>query len=365
MKSVCTKFQIRNRMFIETWEDYNLILLRELVLKDFQRLEKLLNLDLPIVNLQFDYSQIDEFSQSLLIDIPLEHQDAVTTYLASNYYQLTPIGGLVDPLMRINAVSRLLKPKQVFVHMGRHLVFDAFGTKYRGYLDESPGRPGLHYDYQKMLCRDLKGEHVEVATNDFSFADNLNVETEMLTLNPDWKWEIIEEHSYIGSLPPTKYFEGDVVTITDKQHPSFCTNEADNQCLVFRISWNKDPLLYQIKLPNKEIVEATAEQLSLQAKGITRLYYNGTPPVQWRDLKSEAEFYLLLGLFRYHYNSGTDSYNWTMPQARKAIKNGEGHGVLRWKGANFLISYLTGEEVTFEPKEVADATLAIDLVLSL
>lgn len=364
VKNECIKYQIRNRVFSEL-KECNHQILRELVLKDFQRLEKLLGLDLPTTHLHFNYSQLDEFSQSLLIDVPVEARDAVTTYLISNYYQITPIGGLLDPLLRINALSHLMHPGRVFMHQGRTMTFQAFGTKYRGYLDESPGRPGLHHDYQKLICRELNDvKDTEIASSDFSFADNPEITADLDKINPQWKWGMLEEYSYIGSLPPTKYFEGDVVSIVDKQHPNYLPAEAENQCLVFRIIWSKDPLIYQIKLPTKEIVEATAEQLSLQAKGVTRLYYNGTPPVRWKDLKSEAEFYLLLGLFKYHYNPQMDSYAWPVSFAKDAIKKGEAHAILRWKNTNFLISYLIDQETLFEPSEVADATLAVDLVLT-
>ena len=336
-----------------------------LILKDFQRLEKLIKLDLPSTNLSFDYAQLDEFSQSLLVDIPVEIKDLILSYLISNYYQITPVGGLLDPLVRINALSQLMHPGKIFMHQGRHLVFQNFPSKYRGYLDESPGRPGLHHDYQKLVCRELSDvKNLTLDASEFSFADNPEFETELSGLDPRWKWEMIEDHSYVGSLPPTKYFEGDVVSIIDKLHPNYASDEADNQCLVFRIVWDREPLTYQVKLPNKEVVEATAEQLSLQAKGVTRLFYNGTPPVRWKDLKSEAEFYLLLGLFKYHYNPRTDSYAWTLPRAIDAIKNNEGHAILRWKNTNFLISYLIEQELPFEPSEVANATVAADLVLS-
>lgn len=364
MKNECIKYQIKNRIFNEL-KECNRDILRVLTLKDFQRLEKLIKLDLPHVQLCFDYAQLDEFSQSLAVEIPLEFKDVVTTYLIGNYYQVTPVGGLLDPLLRINAVSRLMHPGKIFMHQGRHLVFHSFGTKYRGYLDECPGRPGLHHDYTKIVCRELNDVITQdIPTAEFSFADNPEIEAELAKLDSRWKWEMIEEHSYVGSLPPTKYFEGDVVTIIDKSHANYASDEAENQCLVFRVLWGKDPLSYQIKLANKKIVEATAEQLSLQAKGVTRLFYNGTPPSRWKDWKSEAEFYLLLGLFRYHYNPKNDSYAWGIPSAIDAIKRSEGHAILRWKNSNFLISFLTDEKSTFETSEVANATVATELTLS-
>jgi hypothetical protein len=365
VKSENIKYQLKNRVFSEI-KDCNHQLLHELVLKDFQRLEKLISLDLPTAQIHFDYSQLDVFSQSLLIDIPVESRDAVITYLISNYYQITPMGGLLDPLLRVNALSHLMSSGRIFMHQGRTLAFQAFGTRYRGYLDESPGRPGLHHDYQKLVCREVNDvRDIEISAFDFSFENNPDMVADLNKLDSGWKWEMMEVQSYIGSLPPTKYFEGDVVSIVDKQHPNYLPNETEGQCLVFRVNWSKDPLVYQIKLPNsKEMGEATAEQLSLQAKGVTRLFYNGTPPVRWKDLKSKAEFYLLLGLFKYHYNPKTDSYNWTLPSVKEAIKNGEGHAILRWKNTNFLISYTVDQEASFEPAEVVDATLAVDLVLS-
>jgi len=345
--------------------DYSPLLIKDLVKKDFQRLEKLINLDLPSIKLDFEYSQLDELSQTLLIDIEVKHRDIIVSYLESNFYQLIPVGGLEDPKMRVNALSHLMKAGKCFMHKNSRLMFSAFGTKYRGYLHESPGRPGLHHDFEIMICHNSDGEKAIVNSNSFSFVENPEIEAEMLALDSKWKQGMIEDHSFIGSLPPIKYYEGDVVTIIDPQHPNFSSDEAVNQCLVFRIVWGSDPAIYQIKLHSKEIVTATAEQLSLQAKGVTRLFYNGTPPVQWKDLKSEAEFYLLLGFFVYHYNAETDSYSWTLPQAKKAIKKGDGHGLLRWKESYFLISYVMGENSTFEPSEVADATLATDLVLSL
>jgi hypothetical protein len=364
VKNGTIKYQIRNRMFAEL-KDYNPLLIKELVLKDFQRLEKLINLDLSISQLDFDYSLLDELSQTLLVDVPLTHQKMIVSYLESNFYQITPIGGLADPKIRVNALSHLMEKGDVFVYNGSNLVFDTFGTKYRGYLDESPGRPGLHYDYETLICHNLHGETISIKGADFSFVDNPAVETKMLALGPEWKRGMIEDHSFIGSLPPTKYYEGDVVTINDEKHPNFCFDETANQCLVFRALWGADPLIYQIKLPNKELVDATAEQLTLQAKGVTRLFYNGSPPLQWKDLKSEAEFYLLLGLFMYHYNPETDSYVWTMAQAKKAIRHGDGHGLLRWKGSNFLISYMVEDNSPFKPENVADATLVTDLMLTL
>lgn len=364
MKNECIKYQIKNRIFNEL-KECNHEILRALVLKDFQRLEKLIKLDLPHVQLSFDYAQLDEFSQSLSIEIPSDFKDVITTYLIANYYQVTPVGGLLAPLIRINALSLLMHPGKIFMHQGRHFVFQSFGTKYRGYLDECPGRPGLHHDYFKLVCRELNDVASQtIPTIEFSFTDNPEIEVELEKLGSQWKWEMIEERSYVGSLPPTKYFEGDVVTIIDKSHINYSSDETENQCLVFRILWGRDPLLYQIKLVNKEIVEATAEQLSLQAKGVTRLFYNGTPPARWKDLKSEAEFYLLLGLFRYHYNPNSDSYAWGVTSAIDAIKRNEGHAILRWKNINFLISFLTDEKLTFEPSEVANATVATELTLS-
>lgn len=363
MRNEVIRVQLRNKIFAAL-ETYNPALIKNLVIKDFERLEKLLNLDLPHTQLKFDYVRLDELSQTLVIEIPLEQQNSVVAYLESNFYQVTPIGGLSDPLMRVHALSQLMRPGVVFFHTGKILVFHSFGTRYRGYLDETPGKPGLHHDYGGMLCRNIGAENADVYVNsiDFSFADNPEIQGQMLALDPAWKRKMMEDHSFIASLPPTFYYDGDIVNVIDEKHENY---SRDSQCLVFRTIWSREFPVYQVKLPNKETIELKAEQLALQTAGITRLFYNGSVPGRWKDLKSQAEFYLLLGFFRYHYNPTTDSYSWTKTHAKRVIEAGEGHGLLRWRGTNFLISFLVEDTSTFDPVEVAEATLSADLLLSL
>lgn len=378
-----TKLQIKNKLYGASRADREqekLGNLRGALTKDFKRLEKLMMLDHPKTKVDFDYLSIDEGSNSIVISIADEQFDLVSSYLTTNYYSFIRVGGVSDSLLKINLLSLLLAPNRIFYinetkrvagdlaefPQRKIMRFDGFGKKYRGYLDESPGRPGLHHDYTVINCTPLTcgwGEPTKVETSEIMYEDNKELFAEIDSLDPEWKSEMMETRSFIGSLPPTKFFEGDIVTITDKQHPNYSENEAA-QCLVFRIVWDVDPVKYQIKLPKtNEIAVMREDQLALREHGVTRLFYNGKAPTQWKSLQSEAEFYLMLGMFMYHYNPLNDSYHWTMDQAKKAIKEKEGHGVLRWKNINFLISFIVDEDTVFEPDEVAEATLAADLVL--
>lgn len=339
----------------------NFDFVHELLSKDFRRLEKLLAFDLPETKVAFDYTTLDESTRSIIIAIP-DQLETISNYLAANFYSFIKVGGLSDPLIRTNGLARVFQPNMIFSHQQRSVKFKEFGKKYRGYLDETPGRPGLHHDFSITKCVTLEGAEITINTVDIDMQTNTTLVAKIEALSPEWKYEGIEDISYIGSLPPTKFFEGDVVFVKNAQTNAVSTEQS----LVFRIDWAKNPIEYRVKMANSNNIEClTEDRLEICAHGVTRLFYTGKPPVHWKNLKSEAEYYLLLGLFNYHYNPINDSYQWSIGQAKRVIKEGGAHGVLSWQGKNFLISYTLDENTTFEPEEVADAFLMSDLILTL
>lgn len=352
-------YQIANRAFEQN--DRSMPSVKALALKDFERLGKLLQLDFPELNIVFDYKNFDDLNLAVQLHLDTTRGSEVLEYLKANYYEVTPVGGGSDPLLKINALSLALKEKTIFLYEDEICVFERFGKKYRGYIDETPGQPGLHWDFEKIIYS-VADREKEMSTIDFPLDANKGIYDEIIKMGANWKYDMFESRSFVGALPPTNFYEGDVVTIKDPSHPRYVANQ---QFAVFRIDWQADPLVYKVKLDKENIFDVKASQLQLVEKGVTRLYYAGSVPKYWKDLKTEAEFYLLLGLFEYHYNSDRDSYSWTIPEAKDAISEHRGDAILRWKKQIFLISYLTPEDLTFDPRLVAEAALNDDLVLSL
>lgn len=348
-------YQLINQVFLE---EENVVKARDLAKKDFQRLERLLKYDFPEAGISFDYSKFNEFNLTLLVDIPTEYQNLLLSYLANNYYQFTSVGGLSDTRILINALSRVLTLGKDITHKGNHYTFNSFGKRYRGYLDNFPGRPGLHENFEQAVCTTDEHTTITLLTKDISLAENPHLESEILMLDPSFKREIYENTSFLGDLPPTKFYEGDVVSVIDFAH-----HDPKGQSLVFRVCWDKDPLVYKVKSAKNDIFEVAADSLSLKAEGATRMFYKGCPPKYWKDIAAEADFYVLLGFYDYIYNGRNDSYAWTADSAKKAIANGEGHAMLSQADTLLLIRF--GPEVPEDTiTNVVEASMDNDLVLS-
>ncbi|RJR08382.1 hypothetical protein C4588_05625 [Candidatus Parcubacteria bacterium] len=335
-------------------ESVDVSLVKKLLHNDFKRLERLLALDLPGPQIEFDFDQINEFTRSIMVEIPQSYYSVVADYLIANCYSVVVVNDFSDDLLKVNALSQVLEPGTTFNFKGSEVIFESFGTKYRGHIDESPGKPGLHHDFSVLNVRSFADEKFQIKTSDVSYEENQMLFEELDDF-PNWKLDIIENHSFIGPLPPVKFYEGDVVEL--KSNPGV-------QHIVFRIVWHQDRIVYQLRDMDKKIIEADDSSINLCTNGVARLYYNGTPPIRWKDIKNEAEYYLLLGLFTYHYNPLNNSYRWGLDQARNAIRNDFGHAILNWKNAYFLISFTHSDNGSLDPEVVSEHTLSNDLILS-
>jgi len=332
---------------------------KDFLQKDFYKLQRLLQLDHPTASAQFMFETIDLNKQSMLV----KTDSAVAVeYFIKNGFQVALLSDYCDPQIMENLLAKILKPGQSVVHNSthEHYSFIEFEKWHRGYLDDRLGIFGVNTDFSKVKLTDSTGRDVVLATSQIHLP-KLSIEMLISQLPLDWKHQL--PPTFERLLPTPVFLEGDVVSIVDESHLHFKHYE---QCLVFRLVWDtaKNRFQYKIRLPSKECVVVEEEQIALfpNGHGVVRLFRSGEP-IRWRDLKSEAEFHLLLGKYGYCYNLESDSYSWTKEQAMRVINHNPkaAHGYFETSSVNYLVTFQDPEL----GERVAMATSNDDLILRL
>jgi len=241
------------------------------------------------------------------------------------------------------------------------MTFKGHPEVYRGHLLSSPAQhgaePGVYLDRSKVLLEDASGVEITWAIDDITLDPDLTAQR-FAALNSPSRHLIKPADDMLRDLPETAHIEGDIVALTDKDHPNYpaSASQDDNQFTVYRVyyetapatetSETETPTKYRLRA-GKTQFDVTEDQIQFLSPGPVKLFYGGEGyKLIWgrhkigpKATKAEAEFYLLLGRFDKSYNPATKSYCWDLAQAREAISWGKAHAVLQHNLDFYLVNF--------------------------
>lgn len=202
---------------------------------------------------------------------------------------------------------------------------------------------------------------VIVKTSDISFKDKDLFEERKNLLPQNW-FEIDLTKDYLNSeVPQTTFIESDVVSLSDSTHPNFQDNSS-NQYTIYRIFYDnivsKTTPHYRLRA-GKIQFDVNEDQIRFLAEGPIRIFYESEIfKLNWRSLKDEAEFYLLLGRFKRVFNQKKFSYKWSLEDAQYAVQNQLGDGILQQKD-EFMVIIFNDREIGDQVK--CESNLILDI----
>jgi hypothetical protein len=232
-------------------------------------------------------------------------------------------------------------------HHLQKAVFKAFPEVYRGRLVTDPSVPGVepgkYIDRSKVALEACEGSVKIEADIDCITLDPITAAQRQMTLGHNYHFINLAPDK-IADLPETTHMEGDIVALTDKDHPNFSTNLDNNQFTVYRVYYEtaeneETPTNYRLRAGKLQF-DATEDQIRFISAGPVRLFYSGEGfKLLWPSVKEEAEFHLLLGRFNRIYNPTNKSYSWDLEQAQQVVNLGKAHGVLQHLFNYYLVNF--------------------------
>jgi hypothetical protein len=239
-----------------------------------------------------------------------------------------------DTEMKIHLLGQVFKVGDEVKKNEEYGKIVAFPFKFYGRLGNPGCKPGKYRDRSSPLVSFL------------AFKDADVYRQRLEALPDDWHFINLED-DYLEPLPETKFIESDIVRLVDEKHENYTENADENQFTVYRIKYSLDgEAQYHLRC-GETLFFALESQLESIAQGPVRVYQGGQP-LLWRDLRSEAEFHLLIGNFKRSFNPITNSYKWAIDQARQVISLGKAHGIQKINDSYNLITFLderVGREV--------------------
>lgn len=244
------------------------------------------------------------------------------------------------------------------------VTFKGFPEIYRGRLATDPSAPGVEpgkYLDRSRLIVDQEGTETVLSIDDITLDPIIAVQRQM---------QLGQNHHYISlapdriaDLPETTHMEGDIVALTDKNHPNFSTDLDSNQYTVYRVYYetaeaeDDTPTKYRLRA-GKEQFDVVEDQIRFIAAGPIRLFYSGEGfKLLWKSVKAEAEFHLLLGRFNRIYNPTNKSYHWDVDQAKQVVALGKAHSILQVKDSYYLVNFWDldiGRQLASYPELILD-----------
>jgi hypothetical protein len=237
--------------------------------------------------------------------------------------------------------SQILKPDdEVTLADGSKAKFKELATTYYGRLMAPSVEPGHYVDRTRAVI-ELPDQTLKTIPLDTLTIDPILLAQRVTSLQPGYHFIFLAKDQ-LGELPETAFMESDVVSITDTSHEQYSTNPDQNQFTVYRIYYDttsQPPTKYRLRAGKLQF-DANEDQLKLMSQGPIRLFHGGEGfKLLWRTLKSEAEFYLLMGRYNRVYNPTNKSYNWDLQQAKALIAVGKAHSVLQLNDNYYLVNF--------------------------
>lgn len=252
----------------------------------------------------------------------------------------------MDEEIYIQLLRQIIKPNDEVTVVDQKLdgIFIGHPNIWYGRLSNPGCSPGLYLDRNLSIIK-VDNKDLIVKTANLAFKNQSILEERINKLLGNWN-EIDFSKDFLNSkLPETPFFEGDVVLLIDEKHPNF-----NSQYTVYRIYY--DNIIsgasphYRLRA-GKVQFDVNEDQIRFLAEGPIRIFYSADAfKLNWKSLKDEAEFYLLLGRFKRLFNTKEFSYKWTLEDAKSSIQNQLGDGILK-QGDGFAV-------VNFSDKEIGD-----------
>lgn len=286
----------------------------------------------------------------------------------TDYSKLTPAEFVEavrkDPEMDRWLLSLLLEPGQEIFYLDEDTRYDIFflglSKTYYGRLHNPGTKPGLYFDHTKAII-ERNGAEQTVPIERLVFGKDHGYDERVEKLPKNWHLIDLSRH-FVEELPATKFMESDVVRLTE-DHADYSENPDDNQYTVYKICYDStEDRTYTLRA-GKTLLDANESQLSHVADGPIRIMQTREHPLNWRSLKDEAEFHLLIGQYQRVFNPHNLSYRWdlTDPQHLETIvglrSSGFADGILARKGYDELVIFddrAVGAQVAAAPDLVLD-----------
>lgn len=149
-------------------------------------------------------------------------------------------------------------------------------------------------------------------------------------------WRQKNDHIRLRDLPETKFWEGDVISCEDLHFEDF--GGDSKRAFIFNINYSYmesknvhgDPWpFYDISPDMKGGLTTSRPEnaITLTERGNVWKYYHNEP-LEFPDLREEADFYYCLGFAKEVRNPRTGNYSWNgYQELRDAVKSGLGDAV--------------------------------------
>lgn len=241
--------------------------------------------------------------------------------------------------------SKLLQPgDELTLADTQKGIFISLPERYRGRLSADPTAPGAlpgRYIDRSRVLAEQDGKKLYLAIDEITL-DPITAAQRLAQLSPGYQYINLAPDK-LADLPETTHMEGDIVSLTDKDHTDYSLNPDDNQFTVYRVYYETTdmeiPTLYRLRAGKKQF-DATEDQIKFIAAGPVRLFYSGEGfKLLWKSEKAEAEFHLLLGRFNRIFNPVSKSYLWDLATAKQVVSLGKAHSVLQVKDTYYLVNF--------------------------
>lgn len=218
-----------------------------------------------------------------------------------------------------------------------------FSETYYGRIGNLGFKPGVYVNryWVKLHMQDGR-EHTEFIAR-LELADKNEYErrvTEFSKAQQEGPRDFHDNKEFIRELPETPFWEGDKVHVNARLALTVVTGEMppDYDPDIFTIVGIEFYRLNQktkigTKYPAYNISDklgsgwhtsANEDDMKLIKRGNVWKFYHGEP-LQFADIREEADLFMMLGRYKEVRNPKTGYYSWTKEEVLEAIKNGTVH----------------------------------------